>query len=218
MLAIENSAIVLLRGTDDSEDWGQNASFLSLKTPDGAIHSGFHNAYQPLHIQIEKLLHRFNPKRVWITGHSLGGALAIVASYRLTSGDNPPIAGVMTFGQPMVVGSGLKDFMKSKLDGKYVLPEVDEIIRRFKECGKFAKKHRLRTCFHPDQFVVLNSPRLDVVEKSVQELEYQAEVAEWIGADVINIHGGGAYGDKPKALADFARNLDRLSARGRSDG
>lgn len=50
----------------------------------------------------------------------------------------------------------------------------------------------------------------------MQELEYQAEVAEWIGADVINIHGGGAYGDKRKALDDFARGLDRLSARVRS--
>ena len=96
------------------------------------------------------------------------------------------------------------------------LPKSDEITGRFKECGEFAKKHKMRTCFHPDQFVVLNSPRLDVVEKSIQELEYQAEVAEWIGADVINIHGGGAYGNKPKALADFARSLDRLSARVRS--
>lgn len=96
------------------------------------------------------------------------------------------------------------------------LPEADQIIGRFKECGKFVKKHKLRTCFHPDQFVVLNSSRLDVVEKSLQELEYQAEVAEWIGADVINMHGGGAYGDKQKALADFARSLDRLSARVRS--
>ncbi|MFN0054772.1 MAG: UV DNA damage repair endonuclease UvsE [Planctomycetales bacterium] len=96
------------------------------------------------------------------------------------------------------------------------LPEADEIIRRFIDCGNFVKKHRLRTCFHPDQFVVLNSLRPDVVEKSVQELEYQAEVAEWIGADVINIHGGGAFGDKQNALADFARNLDRLSFRVRS--
>ncbi|RLS34511.1 MAG: UV DNA damage repair endonuclease UvsE [Planctomycetota bacterium] len=96
------------------------------------------------------------------------------------------------------------------------LPEAEKIVRRFKECGKFAKKHNLRTCFHPDQFVVINSPRADVVLKSLQELDYQAEVAEWIGADVINIHGGGAYGDKPKALADFARNLDRLSSRVRS--
>ncbi len=96
------------------------------------------------------------------------------------------------------------------------LPESGEIIRRFRACGEFVRKHKLRVCFHPDQFVVMNSPRPDVIEKSVQELEYQAEVAEWIGADVINIHGGGAYGNKPAALADFARNLDRLSLRVRS--
>ena len=96
------------------------------------------------------------------------------------------------------------------------LPEANEIVRRFKECGTFVKKHKLRTCFHPDQFVVLNSQRPEVVEASVRELEYQAEVAEWVGADVINIHGGGAYGDKQKALADFARNLQLLSHRVRS--
>jgi UV DNA damage endonuclease len=96
------------------------------------------------------------------------------------------------------------------------LPDGDQIVRRFEACGEFARKHNIRTCFHPDQFVVLNSPRLDVVENSVQELEYQAEVAEWIGADVINIHGGGAYGDKSNALTEFARNLDRLSSRVRS--
>lgn len=96
------------------------------------------------------------------------------------------------------------------------LPDGDEIIRRFKECGLFTKSHDLRTCFHPDQFVVLNSQRSDVVEKSLLELEYQAEVAEWIGADVVNIHGGGAFGDKQKALADFGLCLDSLSSRVRS--
>ncbi len=96
------------------------------------------------------------------------------------------------------------------------LPDGDEIVRRFQACGAFATKHKLRTCFHPDQFVVLNSQRPDVVAKSLQELEYQAEVAEWVGADVINIHGGGAFGDKLQALADFARNLDRLSVNVRS--
>ncbi|NLX96769.1 MAG: UV DNA damage repair endonuclease UvsE [Rhodopirellula sp.] len=96
------------------------------------------------------------------------------------------------------------------------LPEGDEIIRRFKKCKRLAKRHSLRTSFHPDQFVVLNSPRPDVVEKSIAELEYQAEVAEWVGADVVNLHGGGGYGDKQKALGEFARNLRRLSRRARS--
>ncbi len=95
------------------------------------------------------------------------------------------------------------------------LPDDAEIIRSFRACGRFAKTNRLRTCFHPDQFVVLNSQRPDVVEKSILELEYQAEVAEWVGADVMNIHGGGAYGNKAQALGDFARALDRLSERAR---
>lgn len=91
------------------------------------------------------------------------------------------------------------------------LPDGDHIVRAFQQCGEFARRHGVRTCFHPDQFVVLNSPRPDVVQKSIIELEYHAEVAEWVGADVVNIHGGGAYGDKSQALSDFARNLERLS-------
>ena len=96
------------------------------------------------------------------------------------------------------------------------LPDGDEIIDRFRQCGIFALDNNIRTCFHPDQFVVLNSPRPDVVQKSIAELEYQAEVAEWTEADVINIHGGGAYGDKHKALDDLIRTIETLSPRIRS--
>jgi len=96
------------------------------------------------------------------------------------------------------------------------LADGEEIRRRFEACGEFARRHALRTCFHPDQFVVLNSQRPEVVTASIQELEYQAEVAQWVGADVLNIHGGGAFGDKPKALDTLARHLDRLSDRVRS--
>lgn len=91
------------------------------------------------------------------------------------------------------------------------LPECEAIISAFRACGSFAKKCGVRTVFHPDQFVVLNSPRGDVVGKSIAELEYQAEVADWVGADVINIHAGGAYGDKGAALDTLQRNLARLS-------
>jgi UV DNA damage endonuclease len=80
------------------------------------------------------------------------------------------------------------------------LPQGAQIIRAFRRCGAFARAKAIRLSFHPDQFVVLNSPRPEVVEASIRELEYQAEVASWIGADVINLHAGGAYGDKVAAL------------------
>lgn len=90
------------------------------------------------------------------------------------------------------------------------LPDGDEILSRFKEAGHLRKKQGLRLSFHPDQFVVLNSPRPDVVAASIRELAYQAEVAEWIGADVLNVHGGGAYGDKAAALERLTAAVKKL--------
>lgn len=95
------------------------------------------------------------------------------------------------------------------------LPDGKKIIATFKECGKFLQKSGLRASLHPDQFVVLNSPRPEVVASSIAELEYQTEVANWVGADVINIHAGGSYGDKPAALARFAEGFARLSTAAR---
>jgi UV DNA damage endonuclease len=84
-------------------------------------------------------------------------------------------------------------------------------VNQFRECGRFAKAEGLRIVFHPDQFVVLNPPQPNVVSQSIAELEYHAEVAQWIGVDVVNIHCGGAYGDKQMALTKFAKTINRLS-------
>ena len=96
------------------------------------------------------------------------------------------------------------------------LPRGGEIVERFRECGAFARKHGLRLSFHPDQFVVLNSPNPKTLAHSLAELDYQAEVAEWVGADSINLHGGGAYGDKIAALRTLRENIDSLPAPVRS--
>ena len=91
------------------------------------------------------------------------------------------------------------------------LPDADNIIKTFKACGAFAGKHNIRTTFHPDQFIILSSPKPDVVKRSVADLNYQAEVAQWVNADVINIHAGGVYGDKANALSRLRGNIERLS-------
>ncbi len=80
----------------------------------------------------------------------------------------------------------------------------------------FAAQHDIRLSFHPDQFVVLSSPHTKVVANSIQELEYQAQLAEAVGADVINIHGGGVYGDKSAALRRFCQVFPNLSESVRS--
>lgn len=91
------------------------------------------------------------------------------------------------------------------------LPDGIAIRDAFESAGKQAAEANIRLTMHPDQFVVLNSPREPVVRSSIAELEYQGEFAQWTGVDVINIHGGGAYGDKPSALTRFTQNFPRLS-------
>lgn len=90
------------------------------------------------------------------------------------------------------------------------LPDSAEIVEQFRACGRLARTYRVRLSFHPDQFVVLNSPNPKTLANSLAELNYQAEVAEWVGADTINLHGGGAYGDKTSALATLRRSIERL--------
>lgn len=96
------------------------------------------------------------------------------------------------------------------------LPGGTDVVARYRECGAFAREHGMRLSFHPDQFVVLNSPNLQTLQHSFSELDYQAEVAEWVGADTINIHGGGAYGDKTSALRSLRTNIERLPRRVRT--
>jgi UV DNA damage repair endonuclease len=93
------------------------------------------------------------------------------------------------------------------------LPRGEDIMARFRACGAFAQERELRLSFHPDQFVVLNSPNPRTLAHSLAELNYQAEVAEWVGADSINIHGGGAYGDKTAALRTLRENVVSLRQR-----
>jgi UV DNA damage endonuclease len=90
------------------------------------------------------------------------------------------------------------------------LPSSDQIFSLFESCKKLAKKSNVRLGFHPDQFVVLNSPREDVVEKSIEDLLYQAYLSELLGADVMNIHGGGVYGDKTGALKRLKLTISKL--------
>ena len=90
------------------------------------------------------------------------------------------------------------------------------IIKAFNKCKSLLLENNLRMTFHPDQFILLSSPNDDVTRRSIADLNYQAQVSEWIGADVINIHAGGAYGNKKEALGRVARNLKYLSKAVRS--
>ena len=75
--------------------------------------------------------------------------------------------------------------------------------------GDYIRAHGMRTNVHPGQYIILNSPREDVVQRSIAELTYHAELMDLLGLDdshKIQIHTGGVYGDKHSAVDDFVRS------------
>ncbi len=100
----------------------------------------------------------------------------------------------------------------------YTLERLDPsgtIAEAFRRAGALARTEDVRLSFHPDQFVVLNSERAEVVESAVTELEFQAAIAELVGADTMVLHGGSGAGGVEPALERLDRGLDRLSHRAR---
>ena len=90
------------------------------------------------------------------------------------------------------------------------LPKYEKILNDLQQVRSKAQQHNIRLTFHPDQFVILNSPREEVVQSSIAELAYHALAASLVGADVINIHGGGGYGDKRLALQRLSQVISDL--------
>ncbi len=85
--------------------------------------------------------------------------------------------------------------------------------RELESIGRYIKKNRMRISMHPDQFVVLNSKREDVVANSVLELEYHRGLLDAMGLDgdaKIQIHVGGVYGDRDGSINRFISSCNSL--------
>ena len=87
----------------------------------------------------------------------------------------------------------------------------------FAPIGETARRLDVRLSFHPGQFCVLASENPGIVERSIQEFEYHADMARWMGYGKsfqdfkINVHISGKRG--PAGIID---TLGRLSPEARN--
>jgi UV DNA damage endonuclease len=94
------------------------------------------------------------------------------------------------------------------------MPNFEEIREACLEVGDIAKKAGQRLSFHPGQFNILSSPSDKVVRNTAKDLNQHAEIMDLMGLPAtfqypINIHVGGAYGDKPLAMQRFVDNFNK---------
>ncbi|MCK5633258.1 lipase family protein [bacterium] len=109
-VAVHKKYIVIsFTGTESINDWRTNLNCKKIKSVVGNVHFGFNQALTHVINNILSLLSQnANGRKIYITGHSLGGALAVLcAAYLKFYGH--AVDGVYTYGQPRVGG---KDFAK----------------------------------------------------------------------------------------------------------
>ncbi|MFE2723008.1 lipase family protein [Kitasatospora sp. NPDC059327] len=107
VMASDRMIVTGFRGTEVRKiyDWLTDVSTPPVPGPahQGFIHYGFHQALQSVYPDIRDTLGelRTDGQSVWFTGHSLGGALAMLAGARWYF-EEPHLLpdGVYTFGQP----------------------------------------------------------------------------------------------------------------------
>lgn len=96
------------------------------------------------------------------------------------------------------------------------LKDFGKIKSLMVEIGQIAIKQGQRLTMHPGPYHCLASPSLSVVERTIKGLDKHAEQFDMMefepsSYNKINIHVGGAYGDKEAALGRFCMNFHLLA-------
>ena len=151
-------------------------------------------------------------QRQWdIMNHNASAALKLVERV----GSLPPHLRMVRLGSEMLQGYTEKDWQ-----AWWQRQEIqDHCARIFAPVGEAARKLGVRLSFHPGQFCVLASESDEIVERSILEFEYHADMARWMGYGAgwhdhgfkINVHLSGKGGPEK-----FLRTLGKLTPEARN--
>ena len=109
-------------------------------------------------------------------------------------------------------------YTQSDWCGYWRRPDVRQYAERaFARVGAVARENNVRLSFHPGQFTVLASDNDAIVDRSIEEFEYHADMIRWMGYGQkfqdfkCNVHIAGRRG--PQGIRDV---YDRLSPEARN--
>jgi triacylglycerol lipase len=141
--------IVAFRGTQPTnlQDWVTDAEAALVPGPAGMVHKGFWSALGLVHRRVREAVGAFQDRgqSLWVTGHSLGAALATLFVARLRFEEDKPVFGLYTFGQPRTGDRGFardldadfKSLMFRFVNNSDVVPRVPPRVALYSHAGTF---------------------------------------------------------------------------------
>ena len=141
--SVDDMALLVFRGTDSIRDWLADAKVLATERVYGGesykIHRGFYGEFAALADEVKQYLRSTAPKRLHFAGHSLGGAMAVVATAELHS--EFPATALHTFGQPAVGRGNFADHMNRLMNDRYLrVVNDDDVIAQVPPTYRHAGK------------------------------------------------------------------------------
>ena len=93
---------VTFRGTQSPEDWMSDLTFPQAAHPWGQTEAGFSTLYAQCSADVRTCVQQAAAQRVFVTGHSLGAGLAVLATADLVQSGAAPAAVMYSFAGPRV--------------------------------------------------------------------------------------------------------------------
>jgi triacylglycerol lipase len=187
----------------------------------GEVHDGFYTALRQVwgvtlangEVLPRRLVNRGN-KTIWITGHSLGGALAELCAAQAMFVSRIPVQGVYTFGQPRVGNKDFANAVNEKLgSGIYRFVNDRDIVPRVPLFSMGFCHYGNQTFFDHDgnstdaQSAVETLAGALKFGKAVFNLAVAGQVAGLVKDGISAIIHGDATEDNEKAFRERATNI-----------
>jgi pimeloyl-ACP methyl ester carboxylesterase len=173
----DSTVVVVFRGTDDVIDWLTNVDAVPVPVDHGAVHRGFRNVTSKLMPRTLDAARTQGAaeKKLWVTGHSLGGAMALLFAHECEE-QGLKLAGLVTFGQPMLCNGTFARYVNSQLAGKYLRfvhggDAVTRMAPLYSHCGNLVWFTEGTYIFERPAFPMMATGRSDTAEEPIR---YQA--------------------------------------------
>ena len=112
-------ALFSFRGTSNPAQWIRDLRLIPVDYSWGRVHAGFKGGLEIAGPQLAAFAEAAQKaQHVWVTGHSLGGALAVMAAAHLKQQGITP--SVYTYGQPRVGLAGFADRFAQELPDRLI--------------------------------------------------------------------------------------------------